>query len=485
MSNTKKILFWPDVYKEQGHWLPTLAWADYIRRRWDDWYAIEYMGISDCEEIVKSFRWEDVSLVSNGKKKHFRYNTIFSRTYYEGYTNKVQTTPSSRWKPDHIWVMACAGFENSQLEQFPFSLKIIRDADELRSVILSRKPDMLVSGYFTSLESLILYYHSYNSSSVLFNELKKFVISTTYLRHPDDDPATHAIQNLMAFSPEEQNMLINIVKNHQSDPDLWFEDCNCTLEEFVNPLRTFNEFIPCPSKFDYKNYEKYHGTLVQYGEPCITKEFEKARSTGPKVDWDEVYAKSNLIYVTAGSQVLDYEESAMTLFRSMIDAMASAEMKNYHLILCVGSTLIQKNWVCPDNVTVCGWAPQREILDAMRKKNLLNADGQKSCCAIIHGGLATIKECVYYEVPFLILPLGKDQMDNALRLEDCGINNRFHIEYIKPKCLIYFINQILHDYTLLNNLQKLSSIFREEEKNHPIAKRLVELLEAIPDSSNS
>jgi len=24
----KSILFWPDVYKEQGHWLPTLKWAD-------------------------------------------------------------------------------------------------------------------------------------------------------------------------------------------------------------------------------------------------------------------------------------------------------------------------------------------------------------------------------------------------------------------------------------------------------------------------
>ena len=23
----KTILFWPDVYKEQGHWLPTLKWA--------------------------------------------------------------------------------------------------------------------------------------------------------------------------------------------------------------------------------------------------------------------------------------------------------------------------------------------------------------------------------------------------------------------------------------------------------------------------
>lgn len=25
---SKTILFWPDVYKEQGHWLPTLKWAE-------------------------------------------------------------------------------------------------------------------------------------------------------------------------------------------------------------------------------------------------------------------------------------------------------------------------------------------------------------------------------------------------------------------------------------------------------------------------
>ena len=30
MADSIKIIFWPDVYKEQGHWLPTLAWAEYI-----------------------------------------------------------------------------------------------------------------------------------------------------------------------------------------------------------------------------------------------------------------------------------------------------------------------------------------------------------------------------------------------------------------------------------------------------------------------
>lgn len=39
----------------------------------------------------------------------------------------------------------------------------------------------------------------------------------------------------------------------------------------------------------------------------------------------------------------------------------------------------------------------------------------------------------------------------------------------KPKCLRYFINQILQDYTSLLNLKKLSSIFRTMEAAHPTA----------------
>ena len=33
---SKKILFWPDVYKEQGHWLPTLTWAKGLFNLKDD-----------------------------------------------------------------------------------------------------------------------------------------------------------------------------------------------------------------------------------------------------------------------------------------------------------------------------------------------------------------------------------------------------------------------------------------------------------------
>lgn len=151
--------------------------------------------------------------------------------------------------------------------------------------------------------------------------------------------------------------------------------------------------------------------------------------------------------------------------------MQASDMKEYHLILCAGGTLAQSLKSNYDNVTICGWVPQRKILTA------LATEKHKGSCAIIHGGLATIKECVYCNVPFLVLPLGKDQMDNALRLEDCGINNYFYIEFIKPKCLLYFINQILQDYVSLSNLAALSKEFRDAEDSHIGARAIAHLAE--------
>lgn len=468
MANKKKILFWPDVYKEQGHWLPTLAWADFLnsygRISKKKSFEVQYMGIPDCEEIVKNFK---TTYVANGKEYEFKYNSIFSNVYPIGYTNEVQTTPSSRWKPDHVWILAYSILNEDEQKKISVSIKEREEATKIRKFFNSYSPDLLVSGYFTSLETLIIYYNRIKSDK--FNDNLKFAISTTYLRHPNEDPASRALQNLMAFSPEELRKLLNIVVNNCHDPEKLLDDPGITLEKFVEPLRTFPEFIPCPQKFDYESYSSGHGKLIQYDEPCITKELESIKDQTTDIPWNDVLNKPNIIYVTAGSQVLDYAESALSLFMSMINAMQASDMKDYHLILCVGSTLIQNHWDEYDNVTICGWAPQRKILKAISDKT------NKKSCAIIHGGLATIKECIYYNVPFLVLPLGKDQMDNALRLEDCGIKNRFHVEYAKPKCLRYFINQVIQDYTSLRNLKELSNEFNKAEESHYGARKIAHL----------
>lgn len=457
--STKKILFWPDVYKEQGHWLPTLAWADYLSSLEEDGeklYSIAFMGIMDCKQIVDDYN------AANGTD--FFYYPIFTKTYPEGYTAQVQATTNERWKSDHIMSLVYARFDNTeQMENAGANESQIFEAMSLRNFLTNDDngdnyyPDLIVSGFFTSMETAILYHLSQNSNN--FNRGTKFAISTTYLRHPSEDPATRVLQNLNGFSDYQQRMLLNIVMPEDVDMDELEKEPEKSVEDFILPLTNLDEFIPCPKVFDYSHYE--HGPKVHYVEPCINKELAVPNGESPIDNWEDFLAEHDkIVFVTAGSQILDYKDKAVVLFQSIIGAMQASDMKGYHLIICAGSTLVQELSSDYENVTICGWAPQHTILSALSKS------GHDGSCAIIHGGLATIKECVYYDVPFLVLPLGKDQMDNALRLEDCGINNRFHLEYIKPKCLRYFINQVLQDYKSRLNLKKLSSIFHKSEESH-------------------
>ncbi len=449
----KTILFWPDVYKEQGHWLPTLKWAEDLSKLG---YSVKYMGILDCQGVVDAYPIKN----SNDTLVPIPFSPIFRNIYPLGYTTECHTSPNERWRPDHIWAIAYSAL-GEDLENYRDKLNkdLFEDAQAIFNLFNENnqenvKPDLLVSGYFTSLESLLI--HKIYGVKV--------VISTTYLRHPSEDPAMRAIQNLMAFSPTEYFKLVNLCRYGnlkqaalaagEDSVDL-LQDPEVEMEEFVSDLENFDELIPCPRDYEYAHYNP--GEKVHYVEPCILdRDLESSASS----QWDDNLLNEqyypNLIFVTAGSQVLDYEGKARHLFHCMCDAMRSAELSGYHLVLGVGSKLINDyEWTefkKQPNITFASWVPQRAILASSNLK-----------FALIHGGLATIKECVYNNKKFLILPLGKDQIDNALRLRKYGIDNTVPIENISPKILIDAIVNLESDRKTIQNLNKLSEVFQAEE----------------------
>ncbi len=423
----KKILFWPDVYKEQGHWLPTFVWAKELLQNSDEGsYEVSYMGIPDCKSLVE---WFDDSIP---------YYEIFKDLYPLGYTDQSHTTLEGRWKPEHV-------------------LRIINGAlDDIFSE--ENKPDVLVSGYFTSLESLIIH-RKYGV---------KVVISTTYLRHPENDPAMRAIQNLTAYSDAMKKRILMFKQDKYSWPPHILRR-EVPIDEFVKPLTSFHELIPCPREFDYPHYE--HGPLVHYVEPCMTP-FLKDKTNDVNLGDDanavddfwtgflnEVETKKQkIIFATAGSQILDYGKKAEHMFDELIRMMDAPQMKNCRLLLSVGEKLLRtRDWekVEKNNVIVKGWVPQRRILS-----------NENMYCAFIHGGLATIKECIYFGVPFVIAPMGKDQLDNALRLRENGIDNMVDVDASVADCYLYSINKVRTDFRIKNNLKKLKQIFRASESKH-------------------
>lgn len=454
----KTILFWPDVYKEQGHWLPTLKWAEDMLK---SGHTVNYMGIIDCEGVVNAF-----PIAINGAVTSFPYSRIFENIYPLGYTTESHTSPNERWRPDHIWAIAYSAL-GTDLAKYKDKLNkdLYEDALRFYQTMTNVNPDLLVSGYFTSLESLLI--HKIYDVNV--------VITTTYLRHPSEDPAMRAIQNLMAFSPTEFFKLVNLSRYAElkaaagEDPVDLLQDPEIDIEDFVRDLETFDELIPCPREYEYAHYNP--GEKVHYVEPCIlNKDLGNLNEAVLKFpnnvvkSWNQFLSETNLypklIFVTAGSQVLDYEGKARHLFHCMCEAMRSAELNGYHLVLGVGSKLINDyEWTefrNQTNITFASWVPQRAILAASNLK-----------FALIHGGLATIKECVYNNKKFLILPLGKDQIDNALRLRKYGIENTVPVENISPKILIDALVNLRSDRKTEENLSKLSSVFQNIESDSP------------------
>lgn len=405
---SKSILFWPDIYLEQGHWLPTIVWANGLKAHG---HAVSYMGIRDCASVVQPYGYA----TDPGPGDQGKFTVVFEDLYPLGYTRSNQSAFGLRWKPDHLFAIASGALD--ALFTGP------------------TKPDLLVSGYFTALESLMLHY-KYGV---------RLVLSTTYLRHPQEGPAIRALQNLLGLPRAVSRKLMESVMGSRWNPA--FE-----IEDFVKPLETVDELLPCPVDFDFPTYK--HAATVHHVEPCITPD---APSGDENAFWYRIPPEVKLIYATAGSQVQDYELKAEHLFSLLIDMMNSPQMENYHLILGVGPKLAQKkDWGASLRYTVASWVPQRSILRNDRTK-----------AAVVHGGLATLKECVYFNRPLVVVPLGKDQMDNSLRARKTAIASLANADTIGSQSLLSLLTKTMSDPWMSARRGKMSEVFHREEDLKP------------------
>jgi UDP:flavonoid glycosyltransferase YjiC (YdhE family) len=417
-----KILFFPDVYQEQGHWHPAITLAQVLTRKG---HEVKFMGIADCKSIVEPY----VSDINSS------FITVFEKEYPFGYTKSNQhRSVSERWKPEHLWNIINGGLDYLMKQG---SNPMFR-------------PDLIISGYFASLEALLLHY-KYGI---------KLMTLTTYLRHPDDDPGIRAIQNLVGMSEPMSRKIMEVYNGSINQDEL-------TVYDFVKPLENAIELIPCPRALEFDNY-RFDSDIdpengkVKFIEPCIRREILNQSVRVNKDKWKtgigEKLSNKKIIFATAGSQTQDYKDKARHWFCEMVKMMGLQGMQDYHLVMAAGHDLSNEEWaqsnMLPNNVSVHSWVPQLEVLD--------------SCAvAYIHGGLATIKECIYKNVPFIILPLGKDQMDNALRIRRNSIAQIAYAESTSFRDLQNLFLQARTDTWMRNKLHDMKKLFRDMEKSKP------------------
>lgn len=408
-----KIMIWPDVYREHGHWLPAVNLAKTLK---DLNHTVEFMGIPDCNSIVSPYG--------------ATFKTILGNIYPLGHSLNDRLEPiGQRWKPHHLLPM-CRG-QGGIAELFAVGVK----------------PNVLVAGYFAGLEALILH-HKYQVP---------FVLLTTYLRHPDEDPAMFAKTKLVFMHEQVAQKLMNLAMSRgPSDPD-------ATLEEFLAPLEAAKEMIPCPRDFDYFDDDWQHGVNVTYVEPMIQRvPLNPAIQLPPNPVGlnPAIPTNKKIIFATSGSQVADYEDKARQYFQALIGMMKTPGMTDYHLVLAMGDKLLAEfnilyqidvgTSTLPSNVTLSAWVSQLEILT-------------KAEVVFMHGGLATIKESIWEEVPIVILPHGKDQADNALRIERAGVGIAPKVDVLTPQALRKALTEVTASTWIKQRLFDMKGLFSAQE----------------------
>ncbi|XP_060708835.1 UDP-glucuronosyltransferase 2C1-like [Hemiscyllium ocellatum] len=102
-----------------------------------------------------------------------------------------------------------------------------------------------------------------------------------------------------------------------------------------------------------------------------------------------------------------------------------------------------------NNTLLAKWIPQNDLLGH-----------PKTRAFIAHGGTNGLYEAIYHGVPVVGIPLFYDQFDNLLRLEIRGAATVIDISTMQSTDLLQALNDIIHNTSYWENMQKLSALHR-------------------------
>jgi UDP:flavonoid glycosyltransferase YjiC (YdhE family) len=213
--------------------------------------------------------------------------------------------------------------------------------------------------------------------------------------------------------------------------------------------------VLCPRELDFPSTFRLRGRY--FIEPCIELERKEVQA----FPWEKLDETKPLIYCSLGSHAHDYGQSK-AFFHLVVNAMRLKPDRQLLLAMgrLHGDPLDFQD--VPSNVLIVNWAPQLEIL-------------KRASIMITHGGLGTIKECIFFEVPMIIFPAMLDQPENAARVAHHGLGVSGRMDRASIHHIHSLIESIERNSSLRANLAAMSRTFREIENS----RRGVHIIERI------
>lgn len=202
------------------------------------------------------------------------------------------------------------------------------------------------------------------------------------------------------------------------------------------------ELLLCPEEFDFPQTSKRRNRY--YVEASI--DLERRDVSFP---WQRLSSAKPLIYFSLGSQG-HLISGGRQLMQRVIEAISA--QNDWQLVLTTGIHIRPKEFgELPDNVIVVNEVPQLELL-------------KRASIVITHGGLNTVKECLYYGVPMIVFPFIRDQPGVAARVVHHGVGVRGNIHDVSVETVHSLINEIDRNPLLRMRCERMAERFKVREQ---------------------
>jgi len=342
----------------------------------------------------------------------FDFFPVFRELYPKGFMESNRLLTANR------------GFEKATSSK----RHIIDSMDKaIASFLIEKTPSLLIVSCFLQVEALILFY-KFNITPVIF---------TTFLKEAGTDLASRCIEEIMEMEGDEILLLIDFLKEQGTEIN--------SLAELVSPMNGFPELVACPAELEIDRPASRQN--VHYLGPSI----DRIESPASLSSLQEMDAGKPLIFASMGSQTAAYGEVSNRVFRALLNVMKRPDMHSLHLALSTGGSEDKGNLPpVPPNVTIARWLPQVEVLKV-------------ASLAIIHGGLGTVKECIYHGVPMVVLPVTRDQPSNAKRVEYHRLGAFIPLDRLTEDNLHSAMLAVLQSDDIRQSVVRMKRVFRQRE----------------------
>jgi zeaxanthin glucosyltransferase len=446
-----KIVFF--MYPQEGHLLPTFRIARSLQAQG---HQIYYISVLDFETFIQAQGFQFIPILSHSFPKGTREQQAIVSLNQDAYLKKIGGIRSRLARISFIrkWYMLDRVIVGQRFQQELSSMALKQD--NLQTLIKELEADLFIIDTFLPAVVLIVYqlgirYLSLNITGNLHNSKGELL-----------PPSSSPLIPEHTFSYSVKVRLIWWSNLWGRDVMFWLIKYN-----FDENIRKLAHLCNYPSK----NIERtifYPHILPDSQRPelvCFSKDLDFPRSEREGIyyiesmdlqrqeaafPWDRVVSEMPLLYCALGSRVHAYTGS-QRFYQTIIDALA--QRPDWQAIIAIGSQLrIEDFHAIPPNVLLVNWVPQLEVL-------------QRASIMITHGGLGTVKECIYYGVPMMTFPVMGDQPGNAARVvyHGLGVMGSFRTASIQQ--VLSLLEIIEKDPSFKKRVEEMASKLRKVENS--------------------